>query len=141
MTPQTISRRSLFATAISGTVAWLGDYLSSVLTGAGPVYYSELVALCLSLRCPGTVGKACLLAFPASESTQSSLGRAILADVELARRSRSVSDVLAQIIGEQSRTDFRDGRVVNVDGWILSLTETRVYALAALLVEGHVHVA
>jgi len=41
--------------------------------------------------------------------------------------------MLAQAIKERSRTDFRDGRVVTVDGWILSLTETRVYALAALL--------
>ena len=40
---------------------------------------------------------------------------------------------LAQTLRERSRTDFHEGRIVNVDGWMLSLTETRVYALAALL--------
>ena len=82
MIPRTISRRSLVATAISGTVAWLGEYLSFLTTDAGCAYHSELIALCSDLRCPGTVGKACLLALPASESTRSSLARAILADVE-----------------------------------------------------------
>ena len=135
------SRRSLVATAISGTVAWLGEHLSFLTIDAGGAYHSELIALCSDLRCPGTVGKACLLAFSASESTRSSLARAILADVDRARRNRSASAVLAQAISERSRTDFRDGRVVTVDGWVLSLTETRVYALAALLREAHVHLA
>ena len=125
MIPRTISRRSLVATAIGGTVAWLGEYLSLLTTGAGCAYHSELIALCSDLRCPETVGKACLLALPASESTRSSLARTILADVDLARRNRSASAVLAQAISERSRTDFRDGRVVTVDGWVLSLTETR----------------
>jgi hypothetical protein len=40
---------------------------------------------------------------------------------------------LLQAIRERSRVDFRVGKIVTVDGWMLSLTETRVYALAALL--------
>jgi hypothetical protein len=142
MMPPTISRRSLLATAISGPVTWLVNV--PFFVHVGRVYsipgYNELFALCSDLRCPQTIGKACLLALPMSENTRSSLARAILADVELARRNRSASDVLGQAISERSRTDFRDGRVVTVDGWILSLTETRVYALAALLREAHVHV-
>jgi hypothetical protein len=51
--------------------------------------------LCSNLRCPWTVGKACLLALPVVESTQSSLARTILTDVKLARRNHSPSDVFA----------------------------------------------
>jgi hypothetical protein len=134
----TISRRSLVATAISGTAAWLGPYLSFLTTDVGRAYHDELIALCSNLRCPWTVGKACLLALPVVESTRSSLARTILTDVKLARRNHSPSDVFAQAISERSRTDFRDGRVVTVDGWVLSVTETRVYALSALLREAHV---
>ena len=137
----TISRRSLVATAISGTAARLGEYLSSLTTDAGRAYHGELIALCSDLRCPWTVGQACLLALPVVESTQSSLARTILADVRLARRNHSPSDGFAQAINERSQTDFRDGRVMTVDGWVLSLTETRIYALTALLREAHVHVA
>lgn len=137
--PRTISRRSLVATAISGTVASLGECLSFLPTDAGRPYSSELVALCSRLPCPQTIGNACLLALVASERTRSCLERAILADVKLARRSHSAIDLLGHAIGERSRTDFRNGRVVTVDGWVLSLTETRVYALAALLAEVHVH--
>jgi len=28
--------------------------------------------------------------------------------------------------------DYRTGRVVDIDGWVLSITEARLYALAAL---------
>ena len=144
MMPRTISRRSLIATAISGAVAWLGGYVSFLAAHAGCKYsiagYSELIAVCSDLRCPRTIGKACLLALPAPESTRSSLARTILADVRSVGQNRSLPAVLAQAIRERSRADFREGRVVTVDGWILSLTETRVYALAALLPEPRVPV-
>ena len=39
---------------------------------------------------------------------------------------------LAQAIRQRNRDDFATGRIVTIDGWMLSLTETRVYALAAL---------
>ncbi len=35
-------------------------------------------------------------------------------------------------IANQVRLDFAQGAVVSVDGWLLSLTEARVYALVAL---------
>ena len=140
-----ISRRSLISTAISGAVAWLGGYVPYLTAHAGCVYsipgYSELIALCSDLRCPRAIGKACLLALPAPESTRSSLARAILADARTAGQNRSSPDVLAQVVRDRSRADFRAGRVVTVDGWILSLTETRIYALAALLPEPRVLVA
>jgi hypothetical protein len=137
--PRTISRRSLIAAAVSGTVACLGGYIPFLTLCAGRkcavVGYSDIVALCSDLCCPRTIGKACLFALPALESTRSSLAREILADVRRAGRNRSSPHLLAQAIRELSRTDFSEGRVVTVDGWIFSLTETRVYALATLLLE------
>jgi hypothetical protein len=35
-------------------------------------------------------------------------------------------------IARQVRADFADGRVVRVDGWVLSVTEARLCGLAAL---------
>lgn len=40
------------------------------------------------------------------------------------------SHSLAQAIRRQSREDFRTGQIVKVDGWMLSLTEARLYALS-----------
>ena len=85
MMPRPISRRSLVAAAIGGAAAWLGGYVSFLAVRAGRPYsvsgYRELYALCSDLRCPRTIGKACLLALPATEGTRSSLARTILSDV------------------------------------------------------------
>ncbi len=50
--------------------------------------------------------------------------RAELAGANLATRRR--------LLAAQQREDFEQGRVVNVQGWILSETEARLCALAAL---------
>lgn len=42
-------------------------------------------------------------------------------------------DGLRGFLTQRVRRDFRDGDVVLVRGWVLSRTESRVYALAALL--------
>ena len=39
---------------------------------------------------------------------------------------------LRALLAKQQRSDFAGGRVVNIDGWLLSLTEARICALAAL---------
>lgn len=141
----TISRRRLAATAVSGAAAWVGGSVSHLFARASLTYstlgYSELTALCSDLRCPRTIAKACLLALPAPERTRSTLARAIFQDIRPAGENRPSRDVLAQVIRSRSRADFQEGRVLNVDGWILSVTETRVYALAALLPEPRVPVA
>ncbi|MFQ5544958.1 MAG: hypothetical protein ACE5FE_03155 [Acidiferrobacterales bacterium] len=40
---------------------------------------------------------------------------------------------LRVMLQDRIRRDFANGQVVNLHGWILSQTETRLYALAALL--------
>ena len=39
---------------------------------------------------------------------------------------------LRALVGERHRSDFANGRTVVLRGWILSCTEARLYALAAL---------
>lgn len=130
-------RRGLIATAIFGGTAWLGARASFLLASraeAGSTIDSgALAALCWDLNPPGPIGKACLGALPAIEHTEPSLAREILGDMRAAGKDWSSASELARSIRERSRDDFRDGRIVTVDGWMLSLTETRVYALAALL--------
>ena len=40
--------------------------------------------------------------------------------------------MLRRIVDEQIHRDFNSGRVVEVDGWLLSMTEARLCALASL---------
>lgn len=39
---------------------------------------------------------------------------------------------LQQAVGRQHDQDFRDGNVLVVDGWVLTRTEARVFALVAI---------
>ena len=133
MTPPIISRRSMVGTAISGVAAWLWNRLSvlSVHSRESMASHAELLALCSNLRCSTPMGKACQLDLPRAEANQSSLARRILADV--ASERRLPPNRLAYAIANRSRNDFQEGKILRIDGWILFLTETRVYALAGLL--------
>ena len=130
-----LSRRNLITTLIGA--AWLSGRTSPA---ASPEYLTpnlsacdNLVKLCSDLRCAGPIGKACLRALPETEMSLERLAPLIL--IEVSSNNRDLSSVigLRQAVREQTRYDFRDEKILNVDGWILSLTESRVYAMAALL--------
>ncbi len=40
---------------------------------------------------------------------------------------------LRTLLAQQQRRDFASGRTVSIDGWVLSLTEARLCAIAALV--------
>ncbi len=124
----TFSRRYLLATAGAGT-AWL---LARAGESGLPAGEEPLGALCSDLGCPPSIGQACLEALPADEISKQSLARSILGDLGCQRGGCPPARVLACLARERSRNDFRDGRIVRVDGWMLSRTETRLYALTAL---------
>jgi len=132
-----LNRRGLIATASGVGAAWLGAHRWFVAAGRGrsrSVVGADMVAAaCSGWRYPETIGKACLAALPAVEASKEPLTRVLLGDVQAAGGDCSSARALAQAIRELSRDDFRCGRLATVDGWMLSLTETRVYALAALL--------
>ena len=125
------SRRSLLAAAINGALASLGTHISALAAQANYSMsgHTAVITLCSNLRCPWSVGEACRLALATSETQPSSLIGAILLDTP----ETLTPTELAHALVERSRIDFRERRVVSVDGWVLSLTEARLYALAGLL--------
>jgi hypothetical protein len=138
MMPPTISRRSVLAVASTGAMACVGVFLSFTRGYSAPKSLgtdSDLVALCSELGCPKPIGKACLLALPLSERRLPSLSKAIVGHDRAPGEGRLSLNTLTQSISQRSRADFQEGRVLTVNGWILALTEARLYALAALLTE------
>lgn len=95
--------------------------------------YGSLATYCVKLRCAPTIRGECLRAVQAMGVSPVHLASQILGSL---RQGGSVSSsplAFSHLVREASRSDFEGGRVLNVDGWTLSVTETRVYALAALL--------
>ena len=135
--PAMLRRRGLIAIVIGGGAAWFGAYVRLPATFRNPASTAcdseGLLAWCSRLSHPQTLGKACLDALPVIETSIASLTRLILDGARATGGDRWSTSALAQAISDRSRDDFREGRIVNVDGWMLSLTETRVYALAALV--------
>ena len=74
------------------------------------------------------IGSAYLRLAP-EENDVETLGTRVFSDVPWSVRFRSS---VARALREAVRGDFREGRVVLLSGWQLSLTEARVCAIAAL---------
>ena len=139
MRPLPLSRRRLVGLASAGMLGWLCDlatpYRSSALhqtCGA----YDGLIRLCSQLRCSKAISTACMIAIPSSERRMNALSAAVLGDIELPLPRFPSPEMLAQTINERVRDDFEKGRVLPVNGWLLALTEVRLYALTGLLLEG-----
>lgn len=75
---------------------------------------------------------ACLRALPAAEASRDTLLSRI-AELASEAGGLATSAQFRPSLRAQSRRDFRIGAVLTVDGWVLSITEARVYALTALL--------
>ncbi len=130
-----LSRRKLLTLATGVGAAWLGEpawFRAGDHTFPSTSGYTALAALCRDFRCPDPIAKACLRALPAIEGSPECLARLILAEMSSAGRDCTSALALRHAIREQSRHDFAHGKITNVEGWMLSLTETRVYALLAL---------
>jgi len=88
---------------------------------------------------PGTRAER-LLAVLGDREAAARIGRARLAaapdegDLDLVLRLLDVPEGVdaARVLEARRRADFRDGRTVRVEGWVLSRTETRLCVLAAL---------
>lgn len=57
---------------------------------------------------------------------------ALIRDITLGDHRHSSGTPLARLVGEWQRRDFGEGRIVVLDGWVLSLTEVSLCALLAL---------
>jgi hypothetical protein len=125
-----LSRRRLI-TAGLGAALCPGSRVRPA-AAAAETGYAALSALCADLPAARVIGGACLRALPAAVATPEHLAAPILAELPAAS-GRAPPRALARALRERSRDDFCGGRIVSVDGWMLSLTEARLYALATLL--------
>ena len=132
--------------AIGAAAAWFGSSASMRANSARADSecaeqtsgYGALAAFCSALRSPQAIAEACLRVLPPSEASPGHLARLILADLSTTNCGDCTSvAALRHAVKERSQDDFGHGRIVYVEGWMLSLTETRVYALSALLAMSH----
>jgi hypothetical protein len=141
-----IGRRGLIAGLIGIGVgaAWRGGRAqrAAVPPAAATDLHGALAAFCRGLRCPERLRGACLRALPADEAQPERLAALVLAGLAADAAAEGAAGgaaaaiapaALPRLIRQASRRDFAKGRISYVDGWMLSATETRVYALAALL--------
>jgi hypothetical protein len=106
----------------------------SLVTTADPSDAERLVSLLTHVDNARVVGRAYLRAFP-DEGSVSGLVDGIASTVPGGRGvvRRASAEDLARALSSSIRSDFAQEASVTVRGWILSKTEARLYALAALV--------
>lgn len=124
------SRRALIA-AVTGAALCPGSHAGSAAAATEPGH-AALAVVCAHLPRAATIGRTCRRALPPAVATPERLAGLILASLPAAS-DRTSARALSRVLRARSRADFCEGRIVSVDGWLLSLTEVRLYALAMLL--------
>lgn len=96
---------------------------------------TKLVDLFHNKNSARAIGLEYLRIAPALERHPRELTRLICSHWQEREKQIDHADIgrLKQILMDQQREDFANGRIVNVQGWILSETEARLCALAALV--------
>lgn len=123
-----LGRGTLTAFALAGAAA--GPI--SCARNRGPLR-EALVALFDDPERAGTVGAAYLKQAPDEASIEALLAKLFGNEIPAARaQAASDPSALYERLRSQHEQDFDAGRVANVGGWILSLTEVRVCALTSL---------
>ena len=80
------------------------------------------------------LGRACLAALPVRPTSADQLARTILGDDATNRGMPDLDPAATRVsLRARIRREFAQGAVIGADGWILSLTEARLYALAAMV--------
>lgn len=128
-----LSRRRLLVAATAGLgtaqLATAIPVLGATATPPVATLSRLLLDACGALRCPEAICDSCRRALPAADGTPEILPALILADLVSAERDCTTPAAMRRALRAQSRDDFAAGRTIQIDGWILSLTEIRVYAL------------
>jgi hypothetical protein len=107
-----------------------GTLLRSLVETAPAGPERALLAVLGNRHRAAAIGRACLRALPAAERSADAIAGALCTEVALDRALPAA--IIRRRVNERVRRDFAAGAVVAVDGWFLSLTEARLYALAAL---------
>jgi hypothetical protein len=126
-------RQFLSAFALSGVLwtAWQSRARAWLPSGRGAA--DRLVAVLRRPASAAVVGRAYLAGHPA-EADRAWLAAQLGGDLRCQDCDPARSDAtrLRAGLARQLRADFAQSRVVRVDGWVLSVTEARLCALAAL---------
>lgn len=131
-----MKRRQFFtAFALSGALwsAWQSRARVWLPIGRGPGAADRLASVLGRPASAAAVGRAYLAGHP-GEADRDWLAAQLSADLRLrdCDPARSEAARLRAGLSRQLRADFAQSRVVRVDGWVLSVTEARLCALAAL---------
>src|SRR5271167_5280944 len=127
------SRRDVLAGGIMGAIAASGAGRVAAGTAVSTIPDGSLLyALFPDLGPARTLSRACLRFFPASISADRLYAWIVPADRPELENAPTIAE-LRRSIGQRVRRDFAVDDTVQVDGWVLSLTELRLYALAELI--------
>lgn len=130
-----MSRRSVNA-FLTSAAAWLCGGAVLPLTPNQPNCAESrqqiLVSLFENPRSACAIGTACLKSLPSNGISPQRLTNAILVAAECDAEAMRSKQALRQRIADRVRHDFAEGAVVSIEGWLLSQTEARLYALVAL---------
>ena len=130
---QQINRRAANALLASG-LAWacLGVGTQQMSRHCATVAQDALISIFENSRSASEIGSMCLKSMTVGAKTTEDLANAIIVAAECDKESLKSIHTLRQRISIRVRNDFAEGAVINVEGWVLSVTEARLYALAAL---------
>jgi hypothetical protein len=126
------SRRDTLAAGIVSAVAALGARWLPTSTAVGTITNGSMVyTLFPDLHHARSLSWACLRLLPVTVSAERLYASIVPADRPDVENVVTIAE-LRRSIKERVRRDFDVGDTVQVDGWVLSITESRLYALAAL---------
>jgi len=128
-----ISRRSANA-LLAGALAWpcLGVGTQQISSHCTKVAQDALISIFENSRSASEIGSMCLKSVMVGARTTEDLANAIIVATECDTEALKSMQTLRQRISNRVRNDFAEGAVINVEGWVLSVTEAHLYALAAL---------
>ena len=131
---RTLSRRSASA-VLAGAIAWpcLGAAAQLVPSQTTKVAHDLLLSIFEDPKSACEIGAECLKLLGDEPNTPDHLVNAIVGAPECDHVTLRDAQALRQHISNRIYRDFSEGTVVNAEGWVLSVTEARLYALAALV--------
>ena len=136
--PRRISRRSANA-VLAGVLAWpMGAGGAQLLPNAGTAC-AQLISIFKNFGGVSEIGLACIKSIGHEIVSPTQLAEAIMRDVQYDEKTLKMPNVLRERICDRVRVDFAENAVVNIDGWILSVTEVRLYSLLTLLAADDVY--
>lgn len=126
-------RNALKQLALGGVIAVLP---ASFLVGSAREVFQPLAtrlsALFTNQRSARAIGERYLALVPEEADATVLTARIAGSTPQYLRLAGADTRALRQLLAMQQRRDFAEGRTALVDGWVLSCTEARLCALAAL---------